>query len=193
VGADNTRFWASKLTPYYPLRWTNRAYHCPAYKGAITGSTQVPGGWTYPFGSYAYNAVGVGKLQIPLRTKNLTLGLGWRVSFSWFPGRTLGTASEGDIKVPSEMFSIGESRWKADGIRAGGEDRMVCGDMYRPWNTLGGFSFDPARHGKDYNQLFCDGHVGAMSPWLLFNPTNSAPMWNYDHQPHPECWVDVRP
>ncbi|PYI88990.1 MAG: hypothetical protein DME26_02295 [Verrucomicrobia bacterium] len=50
-------------------------------------------------------------------------------------------------------------------------------------------SFDPARHGKNYNQLFCDGHVAAMSPWVLFNPTNSASMWNSDHQPHPELWV----
>jgi hypothetical protein len=27
-----------------------------------------------------------------------------------------------------------------------------------------------------------------MNPWVLFNPTNTAPMWNNDHQPHPEMW-----
>jgi prepilin-type N-terminal cleavage/methylation domain-containing protein len=36
--------------------------------------------------------------------------------------------------------------------------------------------------------LWCDGHVAAMSPWVLFNRTNSAPLWNSDHEPHPESW-----
>ena len=44
-------------------------------------------------------------------------------------------------------------------------------------------------HGKNYNTLFCDGHVGGMSPELLFDPTNTAALWNYDHQPHPELWL----
>jgi prepilin-type processing-associated H-X9-DG protein len=46
----------------------------------------------------------------------------------------------------------------------------------------------PARHGKDYNMLFCDGHVSGMKPVLLFSLTNNAILWNYDHQPHPETW-----
>jgi prepilin-type processing-associated H-X9-DG protein len=99
--------------------------------------------------------------------------LGWRASFSGLAGRTIGVTSEGQINVPSEMLSIGESRWRADGIRAGGNDSMVCGVGATPQlnRFLGGSSFDPARHGKNYNQLFCDGHVGGMSPWILFNPT----------------------
>jgi hypothetical protein len=24
---------------------------------------------------------------------------------------------------------------------------------------------------------------------VLFDPNNTAPMWNNDHQPHPEFWV----
>ena len=39
------------------------------------------------------------------------------------------------------------------------------------------------------NLVFCDGHVAGLNPWLLFNPTNSAGMWNYDHEAHPELWV----
>ena len=27
--------WQEELRPYYRLEWTNRAYHCPAYTGAI--------------------------------------------------------------------------------------------------------------------------------------------------------------
>jgi len=44
-------------------------------------------------------------------------------------------------------------------------------------------------HGADGGTVsFCDGHVSAMAPWVLYNPTNTASMWNYDHQPHPELW-----
>ena len=89
------------------------------------------------------------------------------------------------MKVPSEMLSIGESRFlntKVNGV-GGGWAAMECGQLRLP-----DFAFDPARHGKTYNQLFCDGHVAAMDPWVLFNPTNTAAMWNSDHEPHPELW-----
>jgi prepilin-type processing-associated H-X9-DG protein len=84
------------------------------------------------------------------------------------------------------MLAIGESRWKTKYDQpAGAYDYMQCG-----WLQInrGALAFDPTRHGKNYNQLLCDGHVSAMSPWVLFNPTNTAVKWNYDHQPHPECW-----
>src|ERR1039457_2145740 len=87
--------------------------------------------------------------------------------------------SEAKVKAPSEMFAVGESRWmQAAGVINNVDcvDGMFCG-------YLGKLPL-LARHGKNYNQLFCDGHVGAMSPWRLFNPTNTAPLWNSDHQPH---------
>ena len=31
------RFWFAKLEAYYPVQWTNAAYHCPGYRGPITG------------------------------------------------------------------------------------------------------------------------------------------------------------
>jgi prepilin-type processing-associated H-X9-DG protein len=83
------------------------------------------------------------------------------------------------------MLAIGESRFlnaKVNGV-GGGLAGVRCGALRsKEW------AFDPARHGKSYNQLFCDGHVAAMNPWVLFNPTNTAAMWNSDHQPHPELW-----
>ena len=174
VGAANTARWSAKLFPYYPLKWADPAYHCPAYKGGIS----------LGMGSFAYNAFGVGRKG--RRTANQELGLGG--ALSWQRPRR-GQTTEHQVQSPSEMFAVGESRWLSQGSRGvpGGNDYMICG-LLTP--NRGGLAFDPTRHGKNYNQLFCDGHVSAMSPWVLFNPTNTAPMWNHDHQPHPESWFN---
>lgn len=50
--------WFAKLQPYYPLRWTDPAYHCPGYKGAIEAPTNPIAGHD-ALGSYAYNWRGV--------------------------------------------------------------------------------------------------------------------------------------
>src|SRR5260370_21518573 len=51
VGPADTRYWWAKLLPYYPLKWTNTAYHCPGYSGAIVGGV----GPHPPFGSITDN------------------------------------------------------------------------------------------------------------------------------------------
>jgi prepilin-type processing-associated H-X9-DG protein len=131
-----------------------------------------------PLGSYAYNAWGVGF------GGQTHFGLGWPSGFySRKPPQP--AIAETKVKVPSEMLAIGESRFlstKVNGV-GGGVPGMTCGQLRSRDEA-----FDPARHGKSYNQLFCDGHVAAMDPWVLFNPTNTAAMWNSDHQPHPELW-----
>lgn len=178
VGAANTRYWWAKLQPYYPALWTNKAYHCPGYNGVIAGEE----GPRPPLGSYAYNERGSRGLQgIPLPRALKEFGLGpvtYRVEP--FP-----SVSQAQVKAPSDMFAIGESRFRkgATNQEPGGLSDMQCGML-----LVGQYAFDPARHGKTYNQLFCDGHVAALSPSILFNPTNSAGSWNYDHQPHPELW-----
>jgi prepilin-type processing-associated H-X9-DG protein len=65
-----------------------------------------------------------------------------------------------------------------------GVDGLECG----PGQSILSYA---RRHGRDYNTLFCDGHAERINPSLLFNPTNMAPRWNRDHQPHPETWVDT--
>jgi prepilin-type N-terminal cleavage/methylation domain-containing protein/prepilin-type processing-associated H-X9-DG protein len=177
IGPANTRYWWAKLLPYYPVKWTNAAYHCPGYRGAITGEVSP----SPPFGSYAYNGQGVAfpRHGVPY---NPAFGLG-PPTYAAAPRPAI---PEAHITSPSEMFAIGESRFlnsKVNGI-PGGEDEMACGVLTDPE-----FKFDPERHGKNYNQLFCDGHVSAINPWVLFNPTNTATMWNSDHKPHPELWA----
>ncbi len=170
-----TGFWFSKLLPYYPSQWTNRAYHCPGYKGAVKGVDSEGG----PRGSYAYNFRGV-RTGMTVSASDEDYGLGPRVSATFRPA-----LPEAAVKMPSEMFSLGESRFllKRGEEQRGGFWGMVCGRLHADAEA-----FDPARHGKNYSQAFCDGHVSGMNPWILFNPTNTAVMWNYDHQPHPELW-----
>jgi prepilin-type processing-associated H-X9-DG protein len=178
------------------LKWTDVKYHCPGYRGIIAGldftnSNPFPH-VAPPFDSYAYNANGV---SMPGFGKPFDpdLGLGFLPSGARLNGSLKwGRASvpEHRIIVPGEMLAIGESRFlnAAANQSAGGIDVLRCGLLNwrgTNWSLL----FDPARHGKNYNLLFCDGHIAAMSPWVLFNPTNSAVIWNADHQPHPELWV----
>jgi len=181
VGRENTRSWWAKLFPYYPMKWTNATYHCPGYKGAING-------WEGHacYGSYAYNGKGVDSFSI-VGKPDSQLGLSGIRNPPGHSDSMFGTTTETGIKAPSEMLAIGESRFlnaQANG-RPGGNDLLTCGYLKSSitWNL-----FDPARHGRTYNVVFCDGHIAAMNPWDLFDPGKTAAMWNSDHQPHPEFW-----
>jgi prepilin-type N-terminal cleavage/methylation domain-containing protein/prepilin-type processing-associated H-X9-DG protein len=190
VYPDANALWFDALTVYSPLQWTNRAYHCPGYRGDISlyaGSLPHD-----PVGSYAYNASGVGAYDSlsPLYMKGIErFGLG-------DTHRHHPPTSQSQVVAPSEMLAIGESRHRGERevSNASGVFVMYCGNIAgSPWGILFpgcyyGCPPLPQRHGTNYNQLFCDGHVTAMNPRILFNPTNSATLWNYDHQPHLELW-----
>jgi prepilin-type N-terminal cleavage/methylation domain-containing protein/prepilin-type processing-associated H-X9-DG protein len=171
-------YWSSKLFPYYPMNWTNTSFQCPGYNGKISGP-YYPGSIDR-LGSYAYNAAGV---FLGNRT-NGYFGLGPVMSWRSSPKSYVPAVAEAKVSVPSEMLAIGDSLMKVG---------MVGGDDL--WRCVNGFASGLAalpyglRHGKNYNQLYCDGHVSAMVPEVLFNPSNTASMWNYDHQPHPEMWA----
>src|SRR5579859_6211355 len=167
-------YWVDVLQPYYPLTWTNPAYHCPGYKGRIAppSGNYGPNSSDPFFGSYAYNAWGTWDLSGPV----LGLGGEWRGSDDG-PAR-----SEIQLRAPADMIAIGDSR----PLLGEGNSDQGFFIMF----VLGRYSIEstPARHGQDYNMLFCDGRVFGVKPALLFNLTNNASLWNYDHQPHPETW-----
>jgi prepilin-type N-terminal cleavage/methylation domain-containing protein/prepilin-type processing-associated H-X9-DG protein len=171
-------YWSTKLYPYYPVNWTNAGYHCPGYKGRTTGPFFR--GAVDRLGSYAYNLSGARVLEDTEVKSREHFGLGPVMFWKGAPA-----VSESQVVAPSEMLSIGESRFRSGGSQPapGGADTMECG-----YPEIMGKDFE-ARHGKNFNELFCDGHVAAINPWVLFDPTNSAPMWNYDHQSHPELWI----
>jgi len=177
-------FWFSKLTPYYQLQWTNAAYHCPGYKGPIIGILNEGTNKSGPQGSYGYNMRGVrgsySHYSDPVAGPRVNYGLGPTVRAVVRPA-----IAEAAVKAPSEMFAIGETRFLSLSTNGGGGGWfMNCGSLHS--NSA---AFDPARHGKNYNTVCCDGHVAGMDPWILFNPADTAPMWNYDHLPRPELWT----
>ena len=188
----DTRYWWGKLLPYYPIRWTDPAYHCPGYKGAITQVAENH----EPLGSYAYNWRGVyadlAAIEVPGQK---FWGLGATLTVDMGGSRRRGpTTRESVIKVPSEMLAIAESRFvslEVNGMPGGSSD-LLCGFLGTYKGAMSEFAFGEKRHGKKYNQLYCDGHVDAMDPKILFNPTNSAALWNYDHEPHPELWFQEK-
>ena len=191
--------WMQGLEKYYPLSWTNRVYHCPAYSGPIALNYKgYPGDGGY-VGSYAYNEAGTASgggggaaARDTFLNEYLLLGVGRMYAPLLMP--VFPACKETEVLMPTETFLIGDARlWPAgaynsshDSPFAPGENSMIIGIVPAP--DLNGWNPFPLRHGKNYNQLCCDGHVEAIKPLVLFDPTKTAVRWNVDHQPHPELW-----
>jgi len=188
---ENSVCWPEALKPYYPVAWTNSNYHCPGYKAIIKGPVTYQtdaGSFTDNsyLGSYGYNALGswTGSFESP----HLGLGEGFLYYYSnsipVFPP----AISESQLNCPSEMSAIGDScmiNVRSFPFYHGwvGSYMLQCGEFLGP-----DYFATPPRHGHNYNYLLCDGRVMAKDPGVMLNPTNSAPLWNIDHQPHPETW-----
>ncbi len=195
--------WENALGLYHPgnaelnpMNWTNPSSHCPGYKGAIL---ELPGGFFR--GSYGYNESGTGYL---LDANGVMRGYGFGKDTPNSPP----PLSESDLAVPSEMIAITDARSvvppmpQFPGYPPGtfvGYD--IAGPVVVP--TLNPSTMDnpstvdvqnvlqkPLQHGWTFNVLFCDGHVQAMKLPDLLQPSKSARLWNYDHQPHPGGLLD---
>lgn len=130
--------------------------------------------WSFPaesqYGSYAYNAFGLGLPQ-----KGNPLGLGGHRDKAG-TGIASPPVAEAEVVHPSEMMAIGESF-------NGGMAFMRCdGQSLSRWNAS-------SRHRGQANVLFCDGHVDSLSLKALFTDTDDPALsrWNRDQQPHREC------
>jgi prepilin-type N-terminal cleavage/methylation domain-containing protein/prepilin-type processing-associated H-X9-DG protein len=170
--------WVEEIAPYYPLSWTNRAYHCPGYKGPL--SEPSDGVSMLHVGSYAYNGYGT---DYAVWWSSLGLGA---VAFR---GAGVGFTSAPPVRVsmvraPSEMIALADS--ELGGLTS--QSAVGIDFLEAPPGTLLPAPYPP-RHGQDYNFAACDGHVEGMRPSVLFDPRASAVRLNNDHQPHPETWV----
>ena len=99
-------YWVDVLQPYYPLNWTNPAYHCPGYKGRIAppSGNYCPNSSDPFYGSYAYNAWGTWNLSGPV----LGLGGEWRGADDGPP------RSEIQLTAPAEMIAIARAKMASD-------------------------------------------------------------------------------
>ncbi len=175
--------WIDSLEPYYPLNWTNTAYHCPEYKGVIGYFKSAAYDWGYA-GSYGYNWFGTCRNPlVPLPPNDpdwWQLGLGSDPAHPQIP--------ESRVIAPSNMIALGDTRMGGwipplpNGVSHGGTDELY------PGSVVPGQPIYPQRHLTHYNVVFCDAHVTAIKAAILFDPTKSAVMWNNDQQPHPETW-----
>ena len=98
---------------------------------------------------------------------------------------------ESDVISPAETFDLGESRLVGYPFVAADNDRAIIG-FGPPTISASSYLYRsaayPERHGKNYNQLCCDGHVEAINPLVLFDPAQMAARYNVDNLPHPETW-----
>jgi prepilin-type processing-associated H-X9-DG protein len=192
--------WPEFLKPYYPLSWTSRDYHCPGYKFAILtagryGNIQSAAWW----GSYGYNGLGSFNdwKKLP---KAPTLGIGEGVSdydsSDLYNVKYPSPISESAVKAPSEMLAMADSRIRKflppeDTLYRspfGGETCLTCGSPPVSLGLPSDWLPNIPPHGRNLNSLFCDGRVAGFNSLILLNPTNSALLWNRDHEPHPETW-----
>ena len=174
-------WWFDYLQPHLKLSWTNRVFHCPAYKGLIIASSDTNG----PRGAYAWNRSGSdvqGARGIPGTGSNLGLG-----------GNNQNTTSAKNpppvrmeqIKVPSDFIGIADSK---------AFPNHPSPPVIHPKLSLFGETPEtiekglPPRHPAGINLLFLDGHVAAIRRSHFYDPRRTAHRLNNDHDPHPDTW-----
>jgi prepilin-type N-terminal cleavage/methylation domain-containing protein/prepilin-type processing-associated H-X9-DG protein len=171
-------WWMDALHPYHAVAWTNRASHCPAYQGSILDSVS-PLSRGIPVGSYAYNSDGTGG-----GTGNGTfLGLG--TSWVESPPTPFVPITENDVKWPSDTLAIVDAKANVDLLP---ESKPPWGGSAYVYWWSGELDYQPLRHGKYFNVLFCDGRVSQIAGRDLFNRSKTWQNWNRDQQPHSGGW-----
>ncbi len=160
------RHWQDALAPYYSLRWTNSSYHCPGYRGGIFGGPT----WGTWIGSYAYNCYGAARSFGA--QPNVKVGFGFHFS------REGSAVSESQLMQPSEMITVTDSAAAEQFNLFGGSFAGVDdNDGWPVTNTADPFSHiiqRPPQHGRNFNILFCDGHVAEMRVIQLMQCSNSV-------------------
>jgi prepilin-type N-terminal cleavage/methylation domain-containing protein/prepilin-type processing-associated H-X9-DG protein len=186
-GSSYILCWEDALVLYYPLKWTNTSYHCPAYRGAILAEDGPASSGQY-VGSYSYNSDGASVGPSMVVSQRYGMGFG----NDWGP-----PISEAQVVVPSEMIGVTDSATQRfppllyTGGVFWGADANEAWPSSTSQDPFAHIVQKPPQHGRNFNVLFCDGHVLAMRVTELMQSSNSASLWNYDHQPHPEGWSSI--
>jgi len=173
--------WEAELQSYGVL-WSNRDFNCTAWKGPIglaTNYTSIDQPYLVPIVSYTYNAYGTATQKPGDVTWSSNASFGLIVS----PANTDGvTASR--IKAPSDMIAFVEAKLGYHDYPPHHAEYPANDIIFLGVSTM--FDSQAHRHGKNYNVLFCDGHVGQLPELSFTTVMNIAINLNRDHQTHPE-------
>jgi prepilin-type N-terminal cleavage/methylation domain-containing protein/prepilin-type processing-associated H-X9-DG protein len=175
-------FWVDALYPYLKVAWTNKDTHCPDYKGLIKYPASRP--FPYPVGSYGYNSSGTFFIDIYPSSHGLS-----RMSYeqgAYGTERKLPAVKESEVKSPSEMFAILDAR-QTDVVSD--ESPSWGGTPWSLWIRPAEREYQPVRHGKNYNVVYCDAHVSSIRREDLIDPRRTYRNWNRDQDPHSRDWI----
>lgn len=162
---NGTTIWDTTLLPFAS---NNRnLFRCPANTLARPWTNNPAQALPNP--SYDYNMAGTARFNIS--SPPILLGLDSHPNY----------LAESQVKAPSDMIAICDATSKV----VGGD--MDADDL--PLNLLAELTVP--RHNQGFNAVFCDAHVeyGKQVAWLQ-KTERARQRWNFDHQPHPETWVN---
>jgi prepilin-type N-terminal cleavage/methylation domain-containing protein/prepilin-type processing-associated H-X9-DG protein len=168
--------WWDRTRPYLNLAWTNRQFHCPSFMGSI-GDVHDP----ITSGSYSNNGRGTFG-GVP---QQICLGLGDFVSENLPTWKLM--VKESMIKVPSDMYAVGDAHL----LRQGPDSKQYNGGLEMivfSQHHAGYPEYLVPRHGKGFNVLHVDGHVGSIQARDFNSAERVAPNFNNDHEAHSETW-----
>ena len=192
--------WFDALYPQKGGRsqWTNALYHCPTYVALkcvigpgnnLGGDGDQDDGAGFIFGSYAYNNAGL--------TAGLDSHAQLRGLSPWPIDSPTHQVSEAEIKAPSEMYAIADSR---PGFYPPATTANLYGGLVlmQPWALYYGLpdvlhsNYElPPPHAFGYQIVFVDGHVQSVKKTDYLYPPRSAMYWNSDHQFHQIDWAPM--
>ncbi len=165
-----------KLYPYYPLHWTNRAWHCPTYL-AEGGSIFLEDNFAGTSYSYNWRGTALGWPGCPQAIFQLNLGLGHLLKDE---------VLEQEVLAPSQMYIVADARPTVE------TNGTLFGNMKMDLYDFGQSKEVPPPHAQGYNIVFGDGLVALVKRSDLLYPPRTARHWNRDNQPHPETWAPTQ-
>ena len=178
IDRDHWETCFEMLYPYYPLAWTNLAWHCPTFvanKGIVYDAVKLPERDCSTSYSYNWRGMATGWKGSPRFVSQLRLGLGQ------FPREA---ARETEVAAPSEMYAVADTRPIPSEQRDG-----LDGNLKMTAYGFGDLKEAAPPHAQGYNLLFAEGHVARVKRHDYLYPPRSARHWNRDHQAHAEIWA----
>ncbi|HZR20711.1 MAG TPA: type II secretion system protein [Verrucomicrobiae bacterium] len=173
IPANNPKgiaFWFDAVGAYFPnTKWGDGVFKCPTYKWTVFDGQTNNSSVAVPLGSYAYNSMGADGGIGPSGWIRAGLGQPVWVGFPFRPVR------DSDIKSPSDLYAIGDSRVSVYGTGPAG---------IADYNEFSTMPIAKMPHGQVFNMLIADGHTEGIKTNVLFG-TNAAhkSRWNNDNLP----------